>query len=170
VLDRCGPKRSARQPVIRSCTMKTFTHWILTAILLCQISACSTPEQLRAQELKRQAVLRGAEANRQALLDARCRGYGFELRTAGFAQCMMKLDQADRQTAQAESQRRQLESRCELARAQGYGAPTRTGGWSESLENGTNAYSACMAGLPAPQGTNIICQRQGANDVYCFRQ
>jgi hypothetical protein len=83
---------------------------------------------------------------------------------------MMKLDQADQQTAQAESQRRQLESRCELARAQGLAAPTMTGGWGESLQKGNEAYNACMAGLPAPQGTNIICQRQGANDLYCFRQ
>ena len=150
--------------------MKTFTRWILTAILLCQISACSTPEQRQAQERQRQAVERAAQAQRIASLEARCRGYGFELRTTGFAQCMMKLDQADQQTAQAESQRRDLESRCELARAQGYLAPTMTGGWGESVQNGTNAYNACMAGLPAPQGKNIICQRQGANDLYCFRQ
>ena len=151
-------------------TMKTFTRWILTAILLGQISACSTPEQLQAQELKRQAVLRGAEANRQALLEGRCRGYGFELRTAGFAQCMMKLDQADRQTAQADSQRRQLESRCELARAQGYVAPTMTGGWSEGLQNGTNAYNACMAGLPPPRSNQVICRREGRDEFYCFNQ
>ena len=150
--------------------MKTFTRWILTAILLCQIAACSTPEQRQAQERQRQAVERAAQAQRIASLEARCRGYGFELRTSGFAQCMMKLDQADRQTAQAESQRRELESRCELARAQGYGAPTMTGGWSESLQNGTNAYSACMAGLPPPRSNQVICRREGRDEFYCFNQ
>ena len=79
--------------------MKTFTRWILTTILLCQISACSTPEQRQAQERQRQAVERAALAQRVASLDARSRGYGFELKTTGFAQCVMKLDQADRQTA-----------------------------------------------------------------------
>ena len=67
--------------------MKTFTRWILTAILLCQIAACSTPEQRQAQERQRQAVERAAQAQRIASLEARCRGYGFELRTTGFAQC-----------------------------------------------------------------------------------
>jgi hypothetical protein len=47
-----------------------------------------------------------AMAQRQAFLEARCRGYGFELKTPGFAQCMMKLDQAERQAAQAQSKRK----------------------------------------------------------------
>ena len=150
--------------------MKTFTRWILTAILLCQIAACSTPEQRQAQERQRQAVERAAQAQRIASLEARCRGYGFELRTTGFAQCMMKLDQADQQTAQAESQRRELESRCELARAQGYLAPTMTGGWGEGVQNGTNAYNACMAGLPPPRSNQVICRREGRDEFYCFNQ
>jgi hypothetical protein len=83
--------------------------------------------------------------------------------------------QADLQRRYEEEQRQKQmnanrESRCELARAQGLAAPTMTGGWGESLQKGNEAYNACMAGLPAPQGTNIICQRQGANDLYCFRQ
>jgi hypothetical protein len=144
--------------------MKTFIRWILTAILLCQISACSTPEQLRAQELKRQAVLRGAEANRQALLEARCRGYGFELRTTGFAQCMMKLDQADRQAAQAESQRRELESRCGLVQAQAHFTP------GKSIQDAVDAGNACMAGLPPPRSNQVICRREGRDEFYCFSQ
>jgi hypothetical protein len=143
--------------------MKTFTTWMLTGILLCQISACSTPEQRQAQELKRQAVQRGAEANRQASLEARCRGYGFELRTAGFAQCMMKLDQADQQTAFQNMQREDLEYRCGLVQAQALLTP------GNSIQAGVDAGNACMAGMPPPV-TRVICQRQGSNDVYCFSQ
>lgn len=142
---------------------------LLVSAVLLSISACTTPEQRYAQELRAQAVQRGVEARRQASLDISCRGYGFELGTAGFAQCMMRLDQAERQTAQIQSQRRELESRCELARAQGLLAPTATGGFGESVQRGTAAYNACMAGLPPPV-TRVICQRQGANEAYCFSQ
>jgi hypothetical protein len=144
--------------------MKTFTRWMLITILLCLISACSTPEQRQAQELKRQAVQRGAEANRQALLEARCRGYGFELRTTGFAQCMMKLDQAEQQAAQQQKQRAELESRCGLVQAQAHFTP------GKSIQDAVNAGNACMAGLPPPASTQVICQRQGPNEVYCFSQ
>lgn len=133
------------------------------------ITACTTPEQRYAQERQRQAQQQAAMAQRQASLEARCRGYGFELKTPGFAQCMMKLDQADRQTAQAQSQRRELESRCELAQAQGLLAPTSTGSFGESAQRGAAAYNACMAGLPPP-ATRVICQRQGPNEAYCFSQ
>jgi hypothetical protein len=138
-------------------------------LAITQITACTTPEQRYAQEQRAQVVQRGVEARRQASLDIRCRGYGFELGTTGFAQCMMKLDQAERQTANAQSQRRELESRCELAKAQGLLAPTATGSFGESAQRGAAAYNACMAGLPPPV-TRVICQRQGQNEVYCFSQ
>ena len=144
--------------------MKTFTRWILTAILLCQIAACSTPEQRQAQERQRQAVERAAQAQRIASLEARCRGYGFELRTAGFAQCMMKLDQADRQTAQAESQRRELESRCGLVQAQAHFTP------GKSIQDAVDAGNSCMAGLPPPRSNQVICRREGRDEFYCFSQ
>jgi len=139
-------------------------------LAMTQITACTTPEQRYAQELRNQALQRGVEARRQASLDIRCREYGFELRTPGFAQCMMKLDLAERQAAQALSQRKVLESRCGLAETQGWLAPTATGSFGEGAQRAAAAYNACMAGLPPPRSTNIICQRQGPNDVYCFSQ
>lgn len=142
---------------------------LLALAALLSITACTTPEQRYAQERQRQAQQQAAMAQRQASLEARCRGYGFELKTTGFAQCMMKLDQADRQTAQAQSQRKELESRCELAEAQGWLAPTTTGSFGEGAQRAAAAYNACMAGLPPPV-TRVICQRQGPNDAYCFSQ
>ena len=144
--------------------------FLLALTVLLGISACSTPEQRYAQEQRKQAELRAAAEQRQRALQGRCRGYGFELKTPGFAQCMMKLDQAERQAAQAQSQRKEQESRCGLAEAQGWLAPTATGSFGESAQRATAAYNACMAGLPPPRSTNIICQRQGPNDVYCFSQ
>lgn len=142
---------------------------ILASVVLLSVSACTTPEQRYAQERQKQVQQQAVMAQRQASLEARCRGYGFEIKTPGFAQCMMKLDQADRQTAQAQSQRRELESRCELAQAQGLLAPTSTGSFGESAQRGAAAYNACMAGLPPPV-TRVICQRQGPNEAYCFSQ
>ena len=122
------------------------------------------------QNSTRPAVQQRTFTPMESALEARCRGYGFESQSAGIAQCMLQLDQAERQSAQLQSQRRELESRCEMARAQGYGAPTMTGGWSESLQNGTNAYSACMAGLPPPRSNQVICRREGRDEFYCFNQ
>ena len=150
--------------------MKTFINLLVTGVLLCLISACSTPEQRQAQELRKQAVQRGVEARRQASLDIRCRGYGFELRTAGFAQCMMKLDQAERQAEFAQRQRHELESRCGIAEAQGWVTPTRTGSFGEGAQNAMAARNACLAGLPPPRSTQVICRREGRDEVYCFSQ
>ena len=120
------------------------------------------------QNSTRPAVQQRTFTPMEAALEARCRRYGFESQSAGIAQCMLQLDQAERQSAQLQSQRRELESRCEMARAQGMLAPTMTGGWSESLQNGTNAYSACMAGLPPPRSNQVICRREGRDEFYCF--
>jgi hypothetical protein len=139
-------------------------------LAITQITACTTPEQRYAQEQRAQVVQRGLEARRQASLDIRCRGYGFELGTTGFAQCMMKLDQAERQTAQAQNQRKELESRCGLAEAQGWLAPTATGSFSEGAQRAAAAYNACMAGLPTPKSNRVICRREGRDEVYCFNQ
>ena len=122
------------------------------------------------QNSTRPAVQQRTFTPMEAALEARCRGYGFESQSAGIAQCMLQLDQAERQSAELQSQRRELESRCELARAQGYLAPTRTGGWGEGVQNGTNAYNACMAGLPPPRSNQVICRREGRDEFYCFNQ
>ena len=134
------------------------------------ITACTTPQQRYAQEQRKQAELRAAAEQRQRALEGQCRNYGFEPRTTAFSQCLMQLDQAQRQAALALRQSEAQESQCELARSQGLLAPTRTGSFGESLQRGNEAYSACMAGQPVPKSKNIICQRQGPNDVYCFSQ
>jgi hypothetical protein len=121
------------------------------------------------QNSTRPAVQQRAFTPMEAALEARCRGYGFESQSAGIAQCMLQLDQAERQAAQAQSQRKELESRCGLAEAQGWLAPTATGSFGEGAQRAAAAYNACMAGLPPPV-TRVICQRQGANEAYCFSQ
>lgn len=152
--------------------------------------------QAKAKKAEEERIAREGDASPD---DIDCKKYGLKPQTQGYAECRMRLDlsrkeseraramnlaniktlenarQADLQRRYEEEQRQKQmnanrESRCELARAQGLAAPTMTGGWGESLQKGNEAYNACMAGLPAPQGTNIICQRQGANDLYCFRQ
>lgn len=76
----------------------------------------------------------------------------------------MKLDQAEQQAELQKKQRAELESRCSLVQAQAHFTP------GKSIQEAVNAGNACLAGLPAPISTNIICQRQGVNEVYCFRQ
>jgi len=144
--------------------------FVLASIALLAISACSTPQQQYAQEQRKKAELRAAAEQRQREIEGQCRNYGFEPRTTAFSQCLMQLDQAQRQVALAFSQRKAQESRCEFARSQGLLAPTRTGNFVESLQRGNEAYSACMAGLPPPRSMNIVCQRQGRDQVQCFSQ
>jgi hypothetical protein len=150
--------------------MRKLLTLLLASTVLLSISGCTTPEQRYAQEQRKQAELRAAAAQKQRALEGQCRSYGFEPRTTAFSQCLMQLDQAQRQAALAQRQSQAQESQCELARSQGLLAPTRTGSFGESLQRGNEAYNACMAGQPAPRSKNIICQRQGPNDVYCFSQ
>lgn len=103
-------------------------------------------------------------------LETRCRAYGFEPNTPHFGQCLMQLDQAERQAAVAKKARQDLESRCELVKAQAYFAPTRTGSFFESLQIAESAYESCMAGLPPSRPVNLICQRHGLDQVRCFSQ
>jgi hypothetical protein len=77
--------------------------------------------------------------------------------------------QARQRALAAERQRRELEA------AAAFGAPTRTGTFSESLNNAIGAY----AGRPPPSAPQTIyvqpaptftqCQRAGAQ-VHCFTQ
>jgi len=128
------------------------------------ITACATPEQRYAQERQRQALQQAASAQRQASLEARCRGYGFELKTPEFAQCMMKLDQVEQQAAQQQKQRAELESRCGLVQAQAHFTP------GNSIQEAVEAGEACMAGMPPPRSNRFICRREGRDEVYCFSQ
>ncbi len=144
--------------------LKTRIPLYFAVLAMTLITACTTPEQRYAQERQKQAQLQAAMAQRQASLEARCRGYGFELRTTAFAQCLMKLDQAEQQAAQQKKQRDELESRCGFVQAQAHFTP------GKSIQDAVNAGNACLAGLPPPAATRVICQRQGPNDVYCFSQ
>jgi hypothetical protein len=147
---------------------KTASLAMVTVALL--ISGCATPEQRYRQEQQRIAAQRAAAENLRRDLESRCRGYGFQPGTTPFAQCVMQLDQAVRQTAAAQKARKELESKCALAEAEGYLAPTRTGGFAESQQRASAAYSRCMAGLPPAQPLNIICQAVGRDQVRCFNQ
>jgi hypothetical protein len=144
--------------------MKKITALFLACGVLLLISACTTPEQRRFQEQQQQKALRVANQQRQASLEARCRGYGFEFKTVEFAQCLMKLDQAEQQAAQAQSQRKELESRCALVQAQVH---FTTG---KSIQDAVDAGNACLAGLPPPRSNRVICRREGRDEVYCFSQ
>jgi hypothetical protein len=150
--------------------MQKLLIFLLASTVMLAISACTTPEQRYAQEQRKQAELRAAAEQRQRALAWQCRNYGFEPQTTAFSQCLLQLDQAQQQAALALKQSREQDSRCELARSQQLLAPTGTGSFGEALQRGNNAYNACMSGLPAPRSKNIICQRQGPNDVYCFSQ
>ena len=71
---------------------------------------------------------------------------------------------------QINQQRAQLESQCDYVKGQAYLAPTRTGNFWESNNNAMAAYNNCMAGLPPPRSVNVICNRQGSNQIACFSQ
>lgn len=150
--------------------METRISLFFAILAMSLIAACVTPEQRYAQEQRRQAEQRAAYAQRQALLEGRCRGYGFEQRTAAFAQCLMKLDQAEQQVEFQIKQRAELESRCGLAEAQGWLGPSATGSFAEAAQRAAAAHSACMAGLPPPSSGRFICRREGRDGAYCFSQ
>ena len=147
--------------------LKSHIPIIFAVMAMALITACTTPEQRYAQERQRQAQQQAAMAQRQASLEARCRGYGFELRTTAFAQCLMKLDQAEQQAAQQQKQRAELESRCGLVQAQAHFIPGNS--IQEAVEAG-EAGEACMAGMPPPRSNRFICRREGRDEVYCFSQ
>ena len=128
------------------------------------VTACATPEQRYAQERQKQALQPAAMAQRQASLEASCRGYGFELKTNGFAQCIMQLDQVQQQAAQQQKQRAELESRCGLVQAQAL----LTHG--NSIQEAVEAGEACMAGMPPLRSNRFICRREGRDEAYCFRE
>lgn len=150
--------------------MKKLVFVFFVSLAVMAISACSTPEKRYAREQRKQAEFRAKKEERQREMEGRCTGYGFKPNTTAFSQCLMQLDQAQRQAELALEQRQAQESRCGYARAQGLLAPTRTGSFVESVQRGEDAYNACMAGLPPLRGTNIICQRQGRNGFNCFDQ
>ena len=154
---------------------------IMTLVFL--LSACGlTPEAraLRAEQQRREQLAkieaeRQQEARRKAAIENQCKAYGFAQGTTPYSQCLMKIDAAQQAAAarQAEiaQQRAQLESQCSMIRAQAWQAPTQTGSFFEGLNNSNAAYNNCMAGLPPPpQRLNVICNKQGLDQIYCFSQ
>jgi uncharacterized protein YceK len=141
---------------------------LLSVLLVLTLSGCASREQRAAQERERQEKVREAAAQMRTAIENRCRGYGFEKGTAAFSSCVMQMDLLTQQILAERKARNDLESRCSLARGQGYLAPTRTGNFGESLAIANSAYENCMAGLPPSRPANIICQRQERDRVYCF--
>lgn len=134
------------------------------------LNGCATPEQLASQEREREARIRAAAENLHRAIEGKCRAYGFQPGTNAFASCVMQLDQLSQQQIAANRARAQQESNCMAAMGQGFLAPTQTGSFGEGLGRASSAYQNCMAGLPPPRSTNIICTRQGSDSVYCFTQ
>ena len=143
---------------------------VLASLVLAAISGCATPEQIAAEQRRKAEQQNAARAQMRLAIEGKCRSYGFTAGTTAFSNCLMQMDQQVQAALREARARSELESQCDMARAQGLAAPTRTGGFGESVQNGNVAYANCMAGLPSSQPKNIVCQRQGKDDVYCFSQ
>jgi len=141
---------------------------LICVLLFVILSGCASPEQRAARERERQEKARAATAQMRTAIENRCRGYGFEKGTAAFSSCVMQIDLLTHRIVAERNRQSELESRCSIARAQGYIAPTASGNFGESLANANSAYANCMAGLPPSRPANIICQRQERDRVYCF--
>jgi hypothetical protein len=144
---------------------------LLAALTTVLLVGCATPEERARQARIEAQAARAAAEQRRAALEGQCRGYGFEPRSQGMANCLMQLDQAQRRAVQARRQQEELESRCELARANALLSPGRTGSFGEAAQRSTEAYSACVDGRSPPRGPiNVVCRRSGLNDIYCQEQ
>jgi len=162
--------------------MKYLLKIIITTTILLSISACGLTPQQQARKAERERMemrakveqIRRAEANRMSNNENQCHSYGFTKGSVPFSQCLMKLDTAQQEAQakqrQVDAQRSQLQSQCLLVQSQVYAAPTRTGSFWESQNNASAAYNNCMAGLPPPRQINVICSRQGRDQVFCSSQ
>jgi hypothetical protein len=146
----------------------------LTLALICislgVLSGCASKEQRAAQERERQARIKAAAENLHRAIEGKCRSYGFQHGTNAFSSCVMQLDLISQETIAASRARAQQEANCSAAMGQGFLAPTRTGGFGESLGHASAAYQNCMAELPPQRSRNVICTRQGKDEVHCFTQ
>jgi hypothetical protein len=143
----------------------------LCLVLPVTLAGCATPEDRARQARQEAQAARVAAEQRRAALEAQCRGYGFEARSQGMSNCLMQLDQAQQRAMAARRQRQELESRCEMARANGWLAPTRTGSFFEAAQRAADAYTACLDGRPPPrEPLTIVCRRSGVDDIRCVEQ
>jgi len=155
---------------------------ILAILCLVALSSCAVSPEERARRAERArieeeaklAAERQKEYQRMAAIENQCSSYGFVKGAVSFSECIMKIDIAQKEAAARQSQinqqRAQLESQCDYVKGQAYWAPTRTGNFLERPNNAMAAYNNCMAGLPPPRSVNVICNRQGSNQIACYSQ
>jgi len=154
----------------------------IAMIFVVALSSCAVSPEERARRAERVrieaearlAAERQKEYQRMAAIENQCSSYGFVKGAVSFSECVMRIDIAQKEAAARQSQinqqRAQLESQCDYVKGQAYLAPTRTGNFWESNNNAMAAYNNCMAGLPPPRSINVICNRQGSNQIACFSQ
>jgi hypothetical protein len=164
-----------KSPVVK--VKKILVICCLAALSSCAVSPeerARRAERARIEEEAKLAAERQKEYQRRAAIESQCLSYGFSKGTVSFSECVMKIDVAQKEAAARQSQinqqRAQLESQCDYIKGQAYLAPTRTGNFWESNNNAMAAYNNCMAGLPPPRSVNVICNRQGSNQIACFSQ
>lgn len=148
--------------------MRRFNWVIMSVIAIFLLSGCSSPQKRAAMPDDRQQKARVAATLMRTAVENKCLGYGFEKGTTAFASCVMQIDLLTQRIVSERNRQSEMESRCSIARAQGYIAPTASGNFGESLANANDAYANCMAGLPPSRPVNVICQRQERDRVYCF--
>lgn len=107
--------------------------------------------------------------NTNSSTELQCDGYGFERGTNPYAQCLMQIDIAQRQANTQKQERANREYSCQMAKANAYLKPTRTGNFFESQELANQTYNNCMSGLPPPSSGLINCHKSGDN-ITCFAQ
>jgi len=105
----------------------------------------------------------------QETADSRCDQYGFQKGTNAYAQCLMQIDIAQRQMNAEIQSRANRHNSCQMAKANAYLQPTRTGNFFESQQLADQTYNNCMAGLPPPKSGLINCNKSGDN-ITCFAQ
>ena len=88
--------------------------------------------------------------------ESQCSQYGFQKGTDAFAQCLMQVDIAQRQVNAERQARANRENSCQMAKANAYLQPTRTGNFFESQQLADQTYNNCMAGLPPPKVASQI--------------
>jgi hypothetical protein len=99
------------------------------------------------------------------LAQSQCDGYGFQRGTNPYAQCVMQLDQLNRQQQIYEQQRAQRHWKCSLEKMNA-AFTNYSPFFGEQFNRVEQIYNNCMAGLPPPRSGKIDCSISG-NNVYC---
>jgi hypothetical protein len=99
------------------------------------------------------------------LAESQCDGYGFQRGTNPYAQCVMQLDQLNRQQQIYEQQRAQRHWKCSLEKMNA-AFTNYSPFFGEQFNRVEQIYNNCMAGLPPPRSGKIDCSISG-NNVYC---